>query len=40
MPPMKRFAFPIPVRLALVMLLGIFGLMTWQLWPYFSGLMR
>jgi NADH-quinone oxidoreductase subunit L len=25
---------------ALVMLLGIFGLMTWQLWPYFSGLMR
>jgi NADH-quinone oxidoreductase subunit L len=23
---------------ALVMLLGIFGLMTWQLWPYFSGL--
>ncbi|MBP6763574.1 MAG: NADH-quinone oxidoreductase subunit L [Rubrivivax sp.] len=25
---------------ALVMLLGIFALMTWQLWPYFSGLMR
>jgi NADH-quinone oxidoreductase subunit L len=25
---------------ALVMLLGIFGLLTWQLWPYFSGLMR
>ncbi len=25
---------------ALVMLLGIFGLMTWQLWPYFSGFLR
>ncbi len=25
---------------ALVMLLGIFGLLTWQLWPYFSSLMR
>jgi len=25
---------------ALVMLLGIFGLLTWQLWPYFSGLLR
>jgi NADH-quinone oxidoreductase subunit L len=25
---------------ALVMLLGIFGLLTWQLWPYFNGLMR
>ncbi|MBA4178469.1 MAG: NADH-quinone oxidoreductase subunit L [Leptothrix sp. (in: Bacteria)] len=25
---------------ALVMLLGIFFLLTWQLWPYFSGLMR
>jgi NADH-quinone oxidoreductase subunit L len=25
---------------ALVMMLGIFGLLTWQLWPYFSGLMR
>jgi NADH-quinone oxidoreductase subunit L len=25
---------------ALVMVLGIFGLLTWQLWPYFSGLMR
>jgi NADH-quinone oxidoreductase subunit L len=25
---------------ALVMLLGIFVLLTWQLWPYFSGLMR
>ena len=25
---------------ALVMLLGIFGLLAWQLWPYFSGLMR
>ena len=25
---------------ALVMALGIFGLLTWQLWPYFSGLMR
>jgi NADH-quinone oxidoreductase subunit L len=25
---------------ALVMLLGVFGLLTWQLWPYFSGLMR
>ncbi|MDP1648417.1 MAG: NADH-quinone oxidoreductase subunit L [Rubrivivax sp.] len=25
---------------ALVMLLGIFGLLTWRLWPYFSGLMR
>ncbi len=25
---------------ALVMLLGIFGLLTWQLWPFFSGLMR
>jgi NADH-quinone oxidoreductase subunit L len=25
---------------ALVMLLGIFGLLTWQLWPYFSGFMR
>jgi NADH-quinone oxidoreductase subunit L len=25
---------------ALVMLLGIFGLMTWQLWPYFSSLIR
>ena len=25
---------------ALVMLLGIFGLLTWQLWPFFSSLMR
>ena len=25
---------------ALVMVLGIFGLLTWQLWPYFTGLMR
>jgi NADH-quinone oxidoreductase subunit L len=25
---------------ALVMLLGIFGLLSWQLWPYFSGLLR
>jgi NADH-quinone oxidoreductase subunit L len=25
---------------ALVMLLGIFSLMTWQLWPYFSGFLR
>ncbi|MDP1901159.1 MAG: NADH-quinone oxidoreductase subunit L [Rubrivivax sp.] len=25
---------------ALVMLLGLFGLLTWQLWPFFSGLMR
>jgi NADH-quinone oxidoreductase subunit L len=25
---------------ALVMLLGIFGLLTWKLWPYFIGLMR
>ena len=25
---------------ALVMALGIFGLLTWQLWPYFSGLLR
>ena len=25
---------------ALVMLLGIFGLLAWQLWPYFSSLMR
>ena len=25
---------------ALVMLLGIFGLLTWRLWPFFSGLMR
>ena len=25
---------------ALVMLLGIFGLLTWQLWPFFSGLGR
>ena len=25
---------------ALVMALGIFGLLTWQLWPYFNGLMR
>ncbi len=25
---------------ALVMLLGLFGLLTWQLWPYFSGLTR
>jgi NADH-quinone oxidoreductase subunit L len=25
---------------ALVMLLGIFGLLTWQLWPFFSGFMR
>ena len=25
---------------ALVMLLGIFGLLTWQLWPYFSGMLR
>ena len=25
---------------ALVMLLGIFALLTWQLWPFFSGLMR
>jgi len=25
---------------ALVMLLGIFGLLTWQLWPYFSGFVR
>ena len=23
---------------ALVMLLGVFGLLTWQLWPFFSGL--
>ena len=25
---------------ALVMLLGIFGLLTWQLWPFFASLMR
>ena len=25
---------------ALVMLLGIFGLLSWKLWPYFSSLMR
>jgi NADH-quinone oxidoreductase subunit L len=25
---------------ALVMMLGIFALLTWRLWPYFSGLMR
>ena len=25
---------------ALVMLLGIFGLLSWQLWPYFAGLLR
>ncbi len=25
---------------ALVMALGIFSLLTWQLWPYFSGLVR
>ena len=25
---------------ALVMLLGLFGLLTWQLWPFFSGLIR
>ncbi|ODV11160.1 MAG: NADH-quinone oxidoreductase subunit L [Rubrivivax sp. SCN 70-15] len=25
---------------ALVMLLGIFGFMTWRLWPYFGGLIR
>jgi NADH-quinone oxidoreductase subunit L len=25
---------------ALVMLLGIFGLLTWQLWPFFSGFIR
>jgi NADH-quinone oxidoreductase subunit L len=25
---------------ALVMALGIFGLLTWMLWPYFSGLLR
>ena len=23
---------------ALVMVLGVFGLLTWQLWPYLSGL--
>jgi NADH-quinone oxidoreductase subunit L len=25
---------------ALVMLLGIFALLTWQLWPFFSGYLR
>ncbi|MGE5116128.1 MAG: NADH-quinone oxidoreductase subunit L, partial [Betaproteobacteria bacterium] len=25
---------------ALVMILGVVGLMTWQLWPFLSGLMR
>jgi NADH-quinone oxidoreductase subunit L len=25
---------------ALVMLLGIFGLLTWQLWPFFTSLAR
>jgi NADH-quinone oxidoreductase subunit L len=25
---------------ALVMALGIFGLLTWQLWPYFSAVLR
>jgi len=25
---------------AMVMLLGVFGLLTWQLWPYLSGLLR
>jgi len=25
---------------ALVMMLGIFGLLSWQLWPYFSSLLR
>ena len=25
---------------ALVMLLGIFGFMTWRLWPFLGGLMR
>jgi NADH-quinone oxidoreductase subunit L len=24
---------------ALVMALGVFGLLTWQLWPYLTGLM-
>ena len=23
-----------------MMILGIFGFMTWRLWPYFSGLIR
>jgi NADH-quinone oxidoreductase subunit L len=25
---------------ALVMMLGVFGLLTWQLWPYFTSLLR
>jgi NADH-quinone oxidoreductase subunit L len=25
---------------ALVMILGVVGLMTWQLWPFLSGLLR
>jgi NADH-quinone oxidoreductase subunit L len=25
---------------ALVMVLGTFGLLTWRLWPYLSGLLR
>ena len=25
---------------ALVMILGVFGLMTWQLWPFLLGLLR
>jgi NADH-quinone oxidoreductase subunit L len=37
---MRRWQTGRLYQYALVMLLGIFGLLTWQLWPFLSGLLR
>jgi NADH-quinone oxidoreductase subunit L len=37
---MRRWQTGHLYQYALVMLLGVFGLLSWMLWPYFSGLMR
>jgi NADH-quinone oxidoreductase subunit L len=37
---MRRWQTGRLYQYAMVMLLGVFGLLTWQLWPYLSGLLR
>jgi NADH-quinone oxidoreductase subunit L len=37
---MRRWQTGRLYQYALVMLLGIFGLLTWQLWPFLGGLLR
>jgi NADH-quinone oxidoreductase subunit L len=37
---MRRWQTGRLYQYAMVMLLGVFGLLTWQLWPYLSGLVR